>query len=448
MSRATAIRAVVGLAGALGGVAAYQAMATTATGSGAFFLTLAAAAAAYAAIVFSLCVGARPSLPVVAVALGLACAARVPLLNAQIGDKSDVYRYLWDARVVRAGLNPYTVTPDAPALARLHTPDTRRMNNPSVPSPYPPTAQLLFALVTMVTDSPQGFRWALAACDVATWGVLLMWLRSTGRASAWLLAYAWHPLVIVEIAREGHLDVAGVLLVVGAAVAVARAAIVTATVLLVLAAAFKFLPVVLAPLLLARARLRHALLAVVLLVALYLPFVQGGVVPVGSVADMIRRFRFNSPLFDLLEQVASAWVLSGVAVAAGLLTAWLLQRRLGPTDPAAWAWPLAVTLLLSPMIYPWYLVWLLPFLATRATMPLAIWSLSVCATYVVWAGARDGAMWRVPNWALWIEYGAFALACVWAMGRRPAATAPASAAAPSSWAAHGHDRADVTDDAP
>ncbi len=429
MRSAPAARVVVGLAAAFAAVAAYQAMATTATGSSSFFTVLAVAVAAYGAIIGSLCVGPRVSLPVVIVMLTLAYASRVPLLQAQIGDKSDIYRYQWDARVVRAGLNPYSTIPSDPAVARLHTADTRRMNNPDVPSPYPPAAQLLFALVTTVTQSPQGFRWALALCDLATAAALLAWLRSSGRAPAWALAYAWHPLVIVETAREGHLDVAGVLLVVGAAVAVARAAIVPATVLLALASAFKFLPLVLVPLLWARARLRHAVLAVGLLVALYLPFVQDGRWPLGSVADVIERFRFNSPVFNLLDEWLSAWALSGLALAAGLLTAWWQGRRRDLTDPAAWAWPLAVTLLLSPLIYPWYLVWLVPFLGTRATMPLAVWSISVCVTYVVWGGARDGAAWRVPAWALWIEYGAFAVAGLWAASRRQAPVAPAVAAA-------------------
>ena len=423
MTRAPRGRTTIGLAAAIGGVAAYHALSTTATGSGAFFAAMAAGLVAYGVIVSCLCVRTAAPPLVIAMALALACAARVPLLNAQIGDRSDLYRYLWDARVVRAGLNPYSVTPDDPSVAWLHTSDTRRMNNRAVPSPYPPAAQWFFALVTTVTQSPQGFRWALAACDLAVMAVLLAWLASTGQSLAWVLAYAWHPLVIVETAREGHLDVAGVLLVVGAAVAAARAAMGTAAAMLALAAAFKFLPAVLAPLLWARARPRHAVVAGLVLAALYLPFLDGGALPVGSVADVVRRFRFNSPIFDLLEPTVPAWTLTGLAIGGGFLTSWL-QRHRSLADPAAWAWPLAVTLLLSPLIYPWYLVWLVPFLTTRATMPLAVWSVSIGATYVVWAGARSGGEWHVPSEALWVEYGALVVACVWVAARREGTAAP------------------------
>ena len=36
--------------------------------------------------------------------------------------------------------------------------------------------------------------------------VLVGWLRALGRPSAWVLVYAWHPLVVVELAGSGHLD--------------------------------------------------------------------------------------------------------------------------------------------------------------------------------------------------------------------------------------------------
>ena len=417
MTGSAAARSAVGVAGALVGVAAYHAMATTATGSGAFFVALGTGTIAYAAVVIALCYRTSAAPIVIAVALILAVVARVPLLTADIGDQSDIYRYLWDARVVRAGLNPYAVTPQSAAVAWLHTADTRRMNNQDVPSPYPPAAQLFFAVVALFVDSAPGVRWVLAVCDVGVMAALAVWLRSTRRSPAWVLAYAWHPLVIIETAREGHLDVAGVLIVLIAAIAAARAAMGTATVLLAVATAFKLWPVVLAPLLWARGRGRHAAVATLVLAGFYLPFVWDGSPPLGSVVDVVRRFRFNSPVFDLLEQVAPAWPLTALAVGAGLVTA-CLQRHRSLGDPGAWAWPLAVTLLLSPMVYPWYLVWLVPFLGTRATLPLAVWSLSICSTYVVWAAARGGAAWRVPGWALVLEYGAFAVAAVWTATRR------------------------------
>ena len=57
------------------------------------------------------------------------------------GPDDDIHRYVWDGRVQRLGYNPYIVVPSDPALAGLHTPETRTLNNPDLPSPYPAGAR-------------------------------------------------------------------------------------------------------------------------------------------------------------------------------------------------------------------------------------------------------------------------------------------------------------------
>ena len=64
-----------------------------------------------------------------------------------------------------------------------------------------------------------------------------------------------------------------------------------------------------------------------------------------------------------------------------------------PDDPAAWAWPMAVSLAAAPVIYPWYLLYFTPFLFTRATLPLIVWTYSVLPVYVVWHLSRQGHRW-------------------------------------------------------
>ena len=54
------------------------------------------------------------------------------------------------------------------------------------------------------------------------------------------------------------------------------------------------------------------------------------------------------------------------------------------SDPAGWAWPMAVALACAPVMYPWYLLSFTPFLFTRATWPLVVWTYTVIPVYVVW----------------------------------------------------------------
>lgn len=338
-------------------------------------------------------------------ALLMALAMRLPALYPNTGTGSDIFRYLWDARLQREGLNPYLVIPSDSAYAALHSADTRRMNNRDVPSPYPPAAQVFFRLVTAVRESPRAIKAALIAADLVTC-VLLMWLLRAAGRSEWLaLTYAWHPLVILEGARNGHVDALGAMLIVCAALFLARGRSLVAILAFVIAVAVKFLPAVLLPLFWRRVRLRDVAAGCVLFAALYAPYVGDGVIPIGSVANVIDRFRFNGPIYEGLDALVGPWAMAAVTLSAGLaVAAWLRARR--PVEaPDAWAWPMAIALAGAPIVYPWYLVWLVPFLTTRGTLPLLVWSLVIPTVYLVWA-FPPGARWAVPSWLLVVEYGA------------------------------------------
>jgi alpha-1,6-mannosyltransferase len=67
---------------------------------------------------------------------------------------------------------------------------------------------------------------------------------------------------------------------------------------------------------------------------------------------------------------------------------------------------MAVALACAPVVYPWYLLAFTPFLLTRATAPLIVWTVSVLPVYIVWQHARAGGTWVVPWPVMAFEYGA------------------------------------------
>ena len=82
---------------------------------------------------------------VVVIGLVLAAVWHIAFLRVPPGADDDIHRYVWDGRLQRLGYNPYLVVPSHPALAALHTPETRSLNHPDLPSPYPAGAELFFA---------------------------------------------------------------------------------------------------------------------------------------------------------------------------------------------------------------------------------------------------------------------------------------------------------------
>ncbi|MFZ0304530.1 MAG: hypothetical protein WAL75_17695, partial [Terracidiphilus sp.] len=185
-----------------------------------------------------------------------------------------------------------------------------------------------------------------------------------------------------------------------------------------LAVAVKFLPIVLLPLYWKRIRVRDAALAVVAVALLYVPFFNHGRIPIGSLATYVQRFRFNDPMFAMLERVAAPQLIVGLAVLAGLLTAIWMRSRAPACSPDAFAWPMAASLLCAPVVYPWYLLWLLPFLRSASTVPLIIWTVSIIPTYYVWHLRTLGRPWVVPGWIVLLEYGSLVAAAAIIMLRR------------------------------
>jgi alpha-1,6-mannosyltransferase len=378
-------------------------------GEPSFFFPLAVAGVAYLLAVRELF--STPEFPKRVIVFGLAMSVlwHFQFLRMPPGLDDDIHRYVWDARVQRLGHNPYIAVPSDPALAGLHTSETRTLNNPEVPSPYPPGAQLFFRAVTSIHESMFALKAAFVFCDFVIMFVLLDVLRRTRQGVHWVLVYAWHPLLAIEVAGSGHVDIVGVLLLLVSAVSLVRSWRAVAAMTFALAVAVKFLPIVLLPLYWKRVRMRDGSIAAIMLGLLYLPFLDHGRIPIGSLGTYVQRFRFNDPVFATLERVTPPQVVAGLAVLVGFLAAIWMRRKSADKSSDAFAWPMAASLLCAPVVYPWYLLWLLPFLRSASTVPIMVWTLSIIPTYYVWHLRSVGRPWLVPAWILLLEYGAVAV---------------------------------------
>jgi hypothetical protein len=394
-------------------------------GAPSFIIPLAAAGVAYLLAVRELFFTAKFPRRVIVIGLVLAALWHVPFLLQPPGPDDDIHRYVWDGRLQRLGYNPYIVVPNDPAVSGLHTPETRTLNNPEVPSPYPAGAQLFFRAVTAINESVFALKVAFVVCDFAIVFVLLDILRGSGQAAHWVLAYAWNPLLAIEVAGSGHIDIVGALLLLVSFAALGRRWRTAAASAFGLAVAVKLFPIVLLPLYWRRVRPRDGVLAAVVVGFLYVPFLNHGRIPLGSLGTFVQRFRFNDPVFAMLERVAAPQLIVGLAVLVGFLTAIWIRSKSPALSADTFAWPMAASLLCAPVVYPWYLIWLIPFMRSAATMPLVIWTVSIIPTYYVWHLRTLGREWFVPGWIMLLEFGSVATAgaiILYRRFRRPAAT--------------------------
>jgi len=131
--------------------------------------------------------------------LAVAVAARLALLPAAPSLSGDIYRYVWEGRVLLHGGNPYQQSPDDPALAALRDRVIYPgINHKDLATIYPPLAEAGFALVALVSPTVAAFKAWNMLHDLALVLVLMAWALARGASPVLVIAYAWNPLVLVE----------------------------------------------------------------------------------------------------------------------------------------------------------------------------------------------------------------------------------------------------------
>jgi hypothetical protein len=121
----------------------------------------------------------------------------------------DALRYLWDARVTLHGYSPYTTIPQSSVLIPLR--DTLlypNMGYQDVPTLYPPGAQAIYVVSYLLGGSNVFLlKTIFMLFDLLTCVALAFLLHRRGLDPRRSIIYAWSPLVIVEFALQGHVDV-------------------------------------------------------------------------------------------------------------------------------------------------------------------------------------------------------------------------------------------------
>ena len=326
----------------------------------------------------------------------------------------DLYRYIWDGRVIDAGFNPYLHVPADPALIALRDPSQFYLidKRDYAVTIYPPVAEAIFALVTRASSQVWAMKLAMVLFEAVAVVALARLLRRLGRPPGLLVAYLLHPAPIWEIAGNGHIDAAMMAFLFGAfawgkssrpyltAVPITLGALIKPTAALGLPALWRPVEVALPLFVLALAAL------------LYLPFAEAGTGVIGFLPRYLEEQGFTSGegVFWLallgkagLLRPAMAPVfaaLTGLALVA--LAVW--TRRSGATDIASQLRGTTVLLiafftLITPTS-PWY------FLVALPLSPLiGVWSPFARATGgLLLYGFHAAAPLFFPRWALLVGF--------------------------------------------
>ena len=344
----------------------------------------------------------------------VACAVllRATLLLRAPDLSDDVWRYLWDGRIASKGISPYAFAPDDPRVSafapRLHA----RVAHRDVRTVYPPAAQAAFR-VFGAGGSLLLWKAFVSAADV---GVVALLAGPGGSAGYAAALYAFHPLPVTEAAGQGHLDSIGAALLLACLAHLHHRRRALAGVSWALSALTKYVSLAAAIPLFRRGRCKFLAAAAVSAAALWLAASGPRVSPLGGMGEYARRWDFNSPVYmgavalmdklRLPERAKEAFVglkelwhhpdwtqsifpffytaffarlLLGLLLASLLVWIGVRVRRV---DRAVFA-SVSSLLLLAPTLYPWYLLWLLPFAAKLRNAPFLYLSFAIPISYAL-----------------------------------------------------------------
>lgn len=344
---------------------------------------------------------------------------RVVLLFAVPALSDDVYRFIWDGRLLAAGFHPFAEVPafymaspglipgiDAELYNKLNAKDTYTI--------YPPVAQLVFWVAVKI--SHQSLYTSILVMKIITFGfeMATLWLlpkvlREFRVSSTATLMYALNPLVIVELTANVHHEGIMLFFLLLSVYLLRRGRTTASTLAYSLAVCTKLIPLLFLPLFLShlgwRKTLRYWALTLGFTLVAFLPLMNAEIIDgmATSIGYYFQRFEFNASLYYLVRAVGYA--LAGfnviqyagpmMAAAATILILYIAFRKgvssaTGTIDVKIFTEMLiclTIYFLSVAILHPWYIITLFGLsLFTPFRFPL-VWTAMIFLTYAGYSEA-------------------------------------------------------------
>ena len=357
--------------------------------------------------------------------------ARLLLLMSDVYTSNDVSRYLFDGRIAFEGFDPYRLAHDAPELSELRAQWSPPDEHAKYVTLYPPMALALFSFAASFGVKGSLLAWKLITL-FASIATLLIGAKVLVRANKaqHLPLLALSPLLILEAGEGLHLDIITALAVISAVYFWQAKKLSLVGVFIAVGGALKILPLaLLLPFLLCLESWKHRAIlffsAAFTWFAIYLSSVTLGFKPVGSLSIFFEKWRSGSALFLWLEPHMSVLSLVTLLFAlvllayAGIVFYMLQSRNINDDLILCLQYAMAIPLLVSPVIFPWYLLPLLVLLALRPNLPLIVWSISMPFLYEVLSQFLCCQHWAPADWPVHLIGFSFILAVLFTLVVKP-----------------------------
>ncbi len=351
---------------------------------------------------------------------------RISLAIAVPNLSDDVYRFIWDGRLLASGYHPFAELPAFYLQHGVSVPGIDKglfdkLNSPEYFTIYPPFAQFIFWLsVKLSPNSILGsivvMRSLVISAEVGSIFIMRSLLRKFNLPEKNVLIYALNPLVILELTGNLHFEAFVIFFLLLSIIFIIDKKIINAALSFSLAICAKLLPLIFIPLLALRLGWKKAFgfCVIILLccVLLFLPLWNSQIITGfgQSLGLYFQKFEFNASLYYLVREYgfwyrdfntiqSTGWKLGLVSsiliILFALSSTFVLQNRsIKPNKPLTidyrlftlpLLWTLCIYFLFTTTLHPWYITTLLAlsvFTRFRFTM---VWTGLIFLTYVGYA---------------------------------------------------------------
>lgn len=288
---------------------------------------------------------------------------RITLIPSVPATSPDVYRYIWEGKVLYNGYNPYQYSPDADNLENLRDDVYTKVTFKNMSSIYPPAAQLVFLLGYSLTgNSPAGLKFIYLLCEIITMIFMLKLLYLKKKNLNFIILYAWLPLPLMEYFVNAHIDVVGIMFLVLFIYSLEKENMIVSVVAFTFSFLIKLYPVFLIPLLVKRLRARrfiyYIMTFVIISVLFYFPFINGSLSVTDALMKYVNKWEFNASVYYLLTAFfpdrETSRVICGILlfISIGYIALYYKDFIKGIFGV------LLAVVIFSPVLYPWYLGWI------------------------------------------------------------------------------------------
>jgi len=137
---------------------------------------------------------------------------RVTLIPSIPATSPDVYRYIWEGKVITNGFNPYQQPPDDPQLSHLKSEHGEKWVS-RICLPFTPLwhrQHLCWIFNFRRCVKCLGIKLVYLLCEIITLIFLLKLLHLKRVNPGYIVLYAWMPVPVMEYFINAHIDVVGI----------------------------------------------------------------------------------------------------------------------------------------------------------------------------------------------------------------------------------------------